>query len=50
VSNAGSMPLPRRDCDDPPQGSPPTLRTVEIIFFILVLVFLSYGERIPIGP
>jgi hypothetical protein len=26
------------------------LLAVEIILFLLVLVFLSYGERIPIGP
>jgi hypothetical protein len=69
MSNTGSMPLLRRNGDDPPHGSPPTSKTAwgrlvterhnrasqgllaaEIILFILVLLFLSYGERIPIGP
>jgi hypothetical protein len=69
MSNTGSMPLLRRDGDDPLHGSPPAskaardgrrterhnrasqgLLAVEIILFLLVLVFLSYGERIPIGP
>jgi hypothetical protein len=69
MSNAGSMPLARRDGDDPPHGAPPTSKTardglrterhnrasqgllaIETILFLLVLLFLSYGERIPIGP
>jgi hypothetical protein len=69
MSNTGSMPLLRRNGDDPPHGAPPTSKTcrdglrterhnrasqgllaVEIILFLLVLVFLSYGERIPVGP
>jgi hypothetical protein len=69
MSDAVSMPLLRKDRDDPPHSSPPTsnpardgaiterhnrasqgLLAVEIILFLSVLVFLSYGERIPIGP
>jgi hypothetical protein len=69
MSDAGSMPLLRRDGDDSPSRLASDLKTardglitqrhnrasqgllaVEIILFLLVLVFLSYGERIPIGP
>lgn len=69
MSNAGSMPLLRRDGGDPLQGARPGskagpdgliterhnrasqgLLAVEMVLFLLMLAFLSYGESIPIGP